>query len=317
MWRWLVEHVLRKKGITSAAAPSLDAICRTVQTDVLPAGSLQMELPAADVSFEPQSPQGETLAAISALMQNTDWRGPFGLVCDGILGIVYHRQEVPESPRWIEAAESPFRMRVLDCEAFCTQSEVFAIGDPTPDVGARLEAVYRTAGACYHGQSPTGATRIPCALRYRTGRGQLQNGPLFGARDRADMWNIYFADGHFYFGRSWSGILRYRAEASFENGTMLITSVEAAKPEASERHCLARGPDDILWMDEDFVVRQVDFLIKALLYGVLCPAPLPLPGLDPVGTGSLAYYALAEYGRVGRYPTYEDSTAYLRSAFEC
>ena len=209
-------------------------------------------------------------------------------------------------------------MRVLDCEALCTQSEVFAIGDPSPDVGARVEAVYRTAGACYRGQSPTGATRIPCDLRFPTGRGrlQLQNGPLFGARDRADMWNIYFAGGHFYFGRSWSGILRYRAEAWFEEGTMLISSVEAAKPEAGERHCLAREPNDILWMDEDFVVRQVDFLIKAILYGLLCPAPLPLPGLDPVGTGGLAYCALAEYGRLGRFPSYEDTTAFPRFSLE-
>ena len=61
MWRWLVEHILWKKGAASTAAPSLDALCRPVQTDVLPAGSLQMELPAADLSLQPQDPPAEGL----------------------------------------------------------------------------------------------------------------------------------------------------------------------------------------------------------------------------------------------------------------
>ena len=318
MWRWLVERILRKKGAASTAAPSLDALCRPVQTDVLPAGSLQMELPAADRSLQPQALPAETLGAINACLLAGGFRGPFAFLCDGIMGCVYHGPAVPESPRWIEAAESPFGMRVLDCEAFCTQSAVFAAGQPYRAAAERRDAVNRTGGACYRGQSPPGAVRLPCSLRYPIEAGAPLGGPLLWANDPAEMWNLFLFDDFLYFARSWSGTLRYRAKVMFLERTVLIRNVEAAaKPVVNERHVLARGRGDILWMDEVFVLRQVDFLIKALLYGVLCPAPLPLPGLDAVGTGSLAYYALAEYGRAGRYPTYEDTTAYLRSAFEC
>ena len=61
--------------------------------------------------------------------------------------------------------------------------------------------------------------------------------------------------------------------------------------------------------DEELAVRQVDFLIKALLYGVEAPAPLPR-GLSEANSGAIALFSLTEYGRWGWYPTFEDTTEY-------
>src|SRR5262249_28373235 len=61
--------------------------------------------------------------------------------------------------------------------------------------------------------------------------------------------------------------------------------------------------------DDEFPVRQVDFLIKALLYRLQVPTPLPR-GLSEEKSGAIALYCLTEYGRWGWFPTFEDTTEY-------
>jgi len=109
-----------------------------------------------------------------------------------------------------------------------------------------------------------------------------------------DLWNVFLFDEYLYFTRSWTGELRHRARADFRDHACFITQVESS--------------GDVEAPDEGFAVRQVDFLVKALLYNLMVPAPVPRRVCE--NTSTAASYALTEYGRHGSFPTFRDTTEY-------
>ncbi len=117
-----------------------------------------------------------------------------------------------------------------------------------------------------------------------------------------DLWNVFLFDDHLYFTRSWTGLIRYRAKLLFRAGALFVTEVETSQTRPHNDPYCNLG-------DEELPVRQVDFLIKALLYRLQAPAPLPR-GLSEEKPGAIALFSLTEYGRWGSYPTFEDTTEY-------
>ena len=105
-----------------------------------------------------------------------------------------------------------------------------------------------------------------------------------------DKWDIYFYDGYLYFTRSWTGDLIFLAEIGFAEQEARITMVETGLKE-----------------DEDqFVVQQVDFLVKSYLLGLTSLHPLPKSRrMDPPYV--LATFSFARFGRRARYGTFEDT----------
>src|SRR5690349_1566162 len=112
-------------------------------------------------------------------------------------------------------------MPVLDCEAFCQQSQMFAIGENAALVKARFKQ------ACQP-EPISDAVKFPCLLSYPRSGKQVPDGLVLAAQSMEDLWNIFRFDEYFYFTRGWTGQLRYRAKLLFRNGGMFITEVECS-----------------------------------------------------------------------------------------
>ncbi|MFO0805386.1 MAG: hypothetical protein U0791_19955 [Gemmataceae bacterium] len=240
--------------------------------------------------------------ALVEAMHAKRYRGPFANTCDGFMIVTFHGPGVPLEPAWIEPAGNPFGMRVLDCKAFCQDSPMTAIGTEALSIGARIDQARTDPRHCTQSPSLKAARTVPCLLSYPTDESVNPDGTQFVARAMEDLWNVFQFDGYLYFTRSWTGELRYRAKFHVRPRALFVTAVDA---------CGTPPPDDFYHRepDENLPVRQVDFLIKALLYKVHAPAPAPrcLAEREP---GFIALFSLMEYGRWGCFPSFEDTTEY-------
>lgn len=216
-----------------------------------------------------------TLGPLVEEMKAKGYQGPFASLCaDGIMVVVFHGPEVSLEPPWIEPTNNPFQMRVLDCEVFCQHSPMFAIGEGAESIDAR----FKQARHCQP-QPIADALKIPCLLSYPRGGERIPDGAHFVAESMEDLWNVFLFDDHFYFTRSWTGRLRYRAKVLFRDRAMFMTEVEASRTGPT-----AKLSSDL--EDEGLPVRQVDYLVKSLLYRLkallLCPVTCPIsPARSP------------------------------------
>jgi hypothetical protein len=254
------------------------------------------------------------LRAVVDELKAEGFKGPFAISCDGMPVLAFHGPDVPLEPTWLEGCHSPLRTgatvmdlssttsrgqeeagdRVLNCKAFCSNSLMFVIGEQGALVSRQLDLAQKSDGSAYAGQSPADAVRIPCLLGYPLPKGPPPDGAQSVAGCMEEVWDVLLFANSLYFVRSWTGTLRYRAHLLFKEGAMFINAIE--------------GPADFVRADPVFPARQVDFLVKSLLYGVRAPAPVP----KEVGpnTGSIAYYALTEYGKSAWYPSFGDTVAF-------
>jgi hypothetical protein len=237
-------------------------------------------------------------------MKAKQYRGPFAAMCDGIKTVTFHGPYVPLDPPWVEPADNPFEMRVLDCEEYCRNSlqYAFASSDSADAINAQLTRA-RTDPRSFGRPEPIkDVQKKDCLLSYPRDVEQIPNGACFEQQTSKDLWNIFLFDGYFYFTRSWTGELRYRSKLLYRPGSLFVTEVEFSR---------ARPFNDLYphLLDEDLAVRQVDFLIKVLLYRMLSPAPLPRD-LPFEKSGALSLFSFLEYGRLGCYPTFDDTTEY-------
>jgi len=202
--------------------------------------------------------------------------------------------EPPVSPHgsthlaWIEAEQSPYPMRVLDCRSVC-RSMVSTTKDQS--VAMRFAELRQSTGERHRGKAPANVMVLECDLRYPH-QGEARDGPLFVAEVMEDKWDIFLLDGHLYFARSWTGDLVFRAKVAFEGEEVVISRVEANSKTIAGDGALA--------------VRQVDFLVKSHLF--MREVPHPLPAGFPDNPEQIALYSFAQYGRWGSFATYEDTT---------
>ena len=125
--------------------------------------------------------------------------------------------------------------------------------------------------------------------------------PILWPRPWKTSGTFFQFDGYLYFTRSWTGQLRYRAKLLYRPGALFIIEVEASRTRPKDVYRIAQN--------EELPVRQVDFLVKALLYRLPVPAPLPR-SLSTGNRGTMTLFALSEYGRWGWFPTLDDTTEY-------
>jgi hypothetical protein len=190
--------------------------------------------------------------------------------------------------RWLGPNENSFGVEVLDCSVYAT-----SMLSTTKDLQvANQYSVLRTSsGEEFRGRSPQDARKVACSLTYPVAK-PPSHGPVFKSQAMEDKWDIYFYDGSLYFTRSWTGDLVFRAEVRFAEEQARIALIETSLKD-----------------DEDqFVVQQVDFLIKSHLLGLASPHPLPKSRrMDPAYV--LATFSFSLFGRRGLYGTFEDTLA--------
>lgn len=236
---------------------------------------------------------------VDKLLKAEGYQGGFANVCEGKMAIVYLEPGVLLDPEWVEPASNLFQMRILDCEAFCEGGVFFIVGNGDQASRSRM-------GQASHDPRQMASTAnddrelISCLLSYPCSSERIPDGCQFQSSDMEDLWNVFLFNEQFYFTRSWTGELRYRADITFRRGAMFITAIQAF---AKQSQSVVNVP-----CDDDFAVAQVDFLIKTLLHQVKAPAPLP-KSLRRDG-GYIAWYSLMEYGRRGAFPTFEETTEY-------
>jgi hypothetical protein len=265
-----------------------------------PAGPSGGQPPPEESPGEPPAdfPVSTTLGPLAQEMKARGYRGPYANVRDGILALLFHGPNVFLEPPWSEPTSNSFQMRVLDCKSYCMNSCLFALDEGS----ASIEAAFSQAreGLCKLAAIPD-ALEIPCLLSYPRSGDRPPDGALYLAECMEDPWNMFLFADHFYFTRSWTGELCYRARVQFREGALFVLEVEAS-PTRSQAH-----PWSDL-EDERLPVRQVDFLIKTILYNLVSPAPLPGGLRDE--PGAIALYSFTEYGRRGWFPSFDETTEY-------
>jgi hypothetical protein len=193
-----------------------------------------------------------------------------------------------EAVRWLTPDESPFGIEVLDCRQVALSLTTTA-GDAS--IAARFGSLRRSDGSELRGLVPEDGVEVHGSLSY-PGGGVAAVGPLFKAEEMEDKWDVYAYDDAWYFARSWTGDLIYRAD------------VERVGDELTIRRAVAGDFDGVN------AIRCIDFLIKSHVFG----------GVDPThcwrncakNTGQLVMGSFSLFGRRGLFGTFEDTIPHGR-----
>lgn len=169
-------------------------------------------------------------------------------------------QDLPEV-RWIDAADSPWGVRLLDVRPV-TLTMTSTSADP--QCAANAVSYGGEDGACFVGQAPDSERVAGISLRFPVD-GPLLDGVLFVPRAMEHKWALFFHRGELIVVRSWQRRVVLVARVEAHDGHVEITRVRGtlcAQDEAPE-----------------FTARALDYLLRSHALDIIHPAPLP-PGLD-------------------------------------
>jgi len=202
--------------------------------------------------------------------------------------------EAPSTPCWIDASESPFGVRVLDCRS-ATHGRVAMSGSPEVlNYFASQEALrgehFRTATLA----NPQG---FDIDQRYWGLRIAETEGAVYLAEVMEDKWDIFRFGDALFFVRSWSGMLVHRARFVALNSELLITEVSTDSSGGYSDPTL-----------RETTRREIDFLVRTHLRRERVPAPLSPGVTGPNAPEHDAIFAFSRFGRWASYATEADIT---------
>ena len=180
-------------------------------------------------------------------------------------------RQAPEIP-WIEAAETPWGVRVLDVRTV-TQQMIATSADP--ECAANALSYEREDGSAFASAEPLVPRVIGAMIPYRIltparatpartggpGEEALGDGALFRPHVMEHKWAIFHRQGRIFFVRSWTRKLHVIAELSSGEGCVEVNRIRGAFVD-DEEHPL-------------FTTMVVDFLLRSHALGLVYPAPLP------------------------------------------
>src|SRR6478609_1429151 len=164
--------------------------------------------------------------------------------------------QLPEIP-WIEAAETPWGVPVLDVRAV-TQHMISTSADP--QCAANAISFGGDDGSAFAADEPASPRVIGALMRFRV-NSPLPDGALFRPRQMEHKWAIFHHQQRILFVRSWTRKLHAIAELSSGEGYVEIRKISGVFVE-EEEHPL-------------FTTMTVDFLLRSHALGMVYPAPLP------------------------------------------
>jgi hypothetical protein len=162
----------------------------------------------------------------------------------------------PEIP-WIEAAETPWGVPVLDVRAV-TENMISTSSDP--QCAANAISYDRDDGSAFAEAGPATSRLIGALLRYRV-NAPLADGALFRPREMEHKWAIFHRQQRILFVRSWTRKLHVIAELTPHEGHVEITRIRGVFTDPEE-HPL-------------FTTMTLDFILRSHALGLVYPAPLP------------------------------------------
>lgn len=187
--------------------------------------------------------------------------------------------------RWYAAddAENPFNKRVLDIKPF-TQTVIAATSDQW--IAASFSANRNSDGREFRGREIIGGTEIETNLVYPH-NGERLEGIIFQAPEMEVKWDIYIYDDCFFFVRSWTGELTYKARAEITNDKIIINRVEYS----------INSADDV------YAVNSVHFLLKSHAFGQIYPHYVTDLAVDEK---TIAHFSFNQFGNKACYACFEE-----------
>lgn len=174
--------------------------------------------------------------------------------------------QIPEIP-WIEAADTPWGVRVLDIRAV-TQAMIATSADP--QCAANALSFDHEDGSAFAQDEPLVQRVIGAMIPFRV-ESPLRDGALFRPREMEHKWAIFHRQsghrqsehrqGRIFFVRSWTRKVHVIAELTPREDSVQVTRLNG------------------VFTDEDesplFTTMAADFLLRSHALGMVYPAPLP------------------------------------------
>lgn len=156
-------------------------------------------------------------------------------------------------------------------------------------IATSFTALRASLGQEYVGTLPQDAVEIESRLVYPL-KGAIADGALFKAQQMEDKWDLYLYGDRLYFVRSWTGALTYVAGFVITSDHLIIERLWASREQAG---------------DPQYVLRQLDYLVKSHALGRRLPHPLP-DHLER-DTQAIGLFSFGQYGRRCCFGTFEDT----------
>jgi hypothetical protein len=197
-------------------------------------------------------------------------------------------QDAPPASRWLSKDDprNPFTVDGYDCLAF-----VSTMISTTSDerIATSFTNLRASIGQEHVGTLPEDAIELESHLAYPFD-GEVTDGALFKAQQMEDKWDLYLYADRLYFARSWTGALVYVAGFVTTPDHLVIDRVWAPREQAG---------------DPQYLLRQLDYLVKSHILGRRLPHPLPA-GLER-DTQAIALFSFGQYGRRCCFGTFEET----------
>jgi hypothetical protein len=201
---------------------------------------------------------------------------------------LFKKKEKPEQTykfEWHDVGEgNPFNKRILDCRDY-TQNNLATTGDKS--IAESFNRLRRSDGTEYLLQDFTNKIAIETNLMYPPTTSQLTN-LVFKAETFDEKWDIYIYDNCFYFTRSWTGELVYKAFATVDTSNVTIYRVEL---------------QDNGTVDKSFVISNIHFLVTTQILKGIIPHRVPTYLTTEM---DIALYSFSQFGNKCWYATYDD-----------
>ena len=158
---------------------------------------------------------------------------------------------------WIEAADTPWGVRVLDVRPV-TLSTLSISGDP--QCAANAMSFEQEDGASFIGKEPPVTRSIDANLRFPIDR-VLAEGVLFTPSEMEHKYALFYRCGEILCVRSWLRQVEVIARVEAHQDHIELTGV--------------RGTFESNDEDPEFTVRALDYLLRSHALETVYPAPLP------------------------------------------
>lgn len=197
------------------------------------------------------------------------------------------RQTGEETFTWLDVGPgNPFNKRILDCRSL-TWNLLATTSDRA--VAESYNRLRSSMGREYIGAEIEGKQIVNTTLTYPH-NGAALNGVVYKAGSMDEKWDIYIYQDCFYFTRSWTGELVYKAFVRVLSEHIELCRVEYA-------------PQEHLLSDPTLAVNNVHFLLMTHALGRVYPHKVPA-GLQQ--DREIALFSFSQFGNKACYATFDD-----------
>ena len=175
---------------------------------------------------------------------------------------IFRRKEdrAPQSPaiNWVEAADSPWGVRMLDVRPV---TQTMLLGSSDPQCAANAVSFRQDDGTGFIGKEPPVTRSVVAKLRFPIDR-LLAEGVLFPPREMDHKWALFYHRREIICVRSWLRQVQAIARVEEYQDHVDVTSVRGTL-----------GAED---EDPELTVRLLDYLLRSHALDTVYPTPLPV-----------------------------------------